>query len=112
MDQGTPNWANANSLIGYTSKDPIHFNGATGAPNPVQLLQFAAQILPAAVAAADMAARTGTERSEWLPSVYYQSGHRTLDHRNASNISWKDYSQYHYLFFGNVPKTLAYSLHP
>lgn len=75
-------WAEAENVIGYTSKEPIDnptFDSLSDLPS----------------------------LGRALPSVYYHYGHKTNDHKELNNIGWDDKSGWQCLFFGNVPRVFA-----
>lgn len=76
-------WAEADNVIGYTSKE-AHNN-----PTFEYLIK-----LP-------------SSKGYSLPSVYYHYGHKTNDHKDLNNIGWDDKSGWECLFFGNVPRVFA-----
>lgn len=72
-----PAWATESNVVGYTGAKPM-------------------RIAPGAM----LATLGGTS----LPSVYYRSGHATLDHYKRGNTGWEGDVGWKCLFFGNVPR--------
>ena len=71
-------WATAQSLVGYTFATELkagRVNGQVG---------------------------KATDWPHRYPSVYYERGHATLDHKTPTNIGWEGGSGWNCLFFNNV----------
>jgi hypothetical protein len=74
-----PNWALPQDVIGYTFADRL---------SPTSLGKVSAN-----------------PYHNGYPSVYYEGGHATLDHKQDTNIGWHGPGAC--LYFGNVPATLG-----
>ena len=78
-----PKWALAANVIGYTSTHAITFV-ADGIGISIHHLRS-------------------------FPSIYYKSGHVTIDHPKPGNIGWVDWTGGSTcLFFGNVPRSVVF----
>jgi hypothetical protein len=85
----TPNWATQGNVIGYTCALEIPWRG-TESEGEIYIFLL------------DQGTFAGEDLKSY-PTVYYEGGRRTLDHKNQSNVDWHGRTPQKCLFFGNVP---------